>query len=111
MCGKIEKSYGGTLGTLPGPRGGAEAGERREAPNGGRSGGPRARSRARGDFQIPEGQGDLRQNPQEIIRILYIFFCAYIYKRGDGDLFNCQVPFMLLICNTPTVSLLLISRH
>ena len=40
MCGKIEKSHGGTL---PGPRGGAEAGERREAPNGGRSGAPRAR--------------------------------------------------------------------
>ena len=72
-----------------------EAGERREAPNGGRSEGPRARSRARGDFQIPEGQGDLRQNPQEKIRILYIFFCVHIYKRGDGDLFKRLLPFML----------------
>ena len=40
MGGKIEKSHGGPL---PGPRGGAEAGERRVAPNGGRSGAPRAR--------------------------------------------------------------------
>ena len=31
------------VGIPPGPRGGAEAGERREAPNGGRSGAPRAR--------------------------------------------------------------------
>ena len=40
MGGKIEKSHGGPP---PGPRGGAEAGVRREAPNGGRSGAPRAR--------------------------------------------------------------------
>ena len=37
-------------GTLAGPRAGAEAGERREAPNGGRSGGPSSRRGARGDF-------------------------------------------------------------
>ena len=37
-------------GTPPGPRAGAEAGVRREAPNGGRSRGPRARRGARGDF-------------------------------------------------------------
>ena len=42
MDGKIEKSHGGVP---PGPRGGAEAGVRREAPNGGRSGAPRARRR------------------------------------------------------------------
>ena len=40
MGGKIEKAHGGTQ---PGPRGGVEAGERREAPNGGQSGAPRAR--------------------------------------------------------------------
>ena len=53
-------------GTLAGPRAGAEAGERREAPNGGRSGGPRARQRARGVFQIPDrAEGDLAKIPDE----------------------------------------------
>ena len=48
------------VGTPPGSRGGAESGVRREAPNGGRSGGPRARRAARGDFQNPRtGDGDL----------------------------------------------------
>ena len=42
MDGTIEKSQGGAP---PGPRGVAEAGERRETPNGGRSGAPRARRR------------------------------------------------------------------
>ena len=49
MCGKIEKSHGGTP---PGPRGGAEAGVRREAPNGGRSGAPRARRCAHTRFSM-----------------------------------------------------------
>ena len=46
MDGTIEKSHGGAL---PGPRGGAEAGVRREAPHSGRSGGPRARRGARAE--------------------------------------------------------------
>ena len=47
-------------GSTPCPRAVAEAGVRREAPNGGRSGGPRARRAARGDFQNPRtGDGDL----------------------------------------------------
>ena len=40
MVGKFQKSNGGTP---LGPRGGAEAGERSEATNGGRSGAPRDR--------------------------------------------------------------------
>ena len=39
-------------GVLPGPRGGAEARVRREAPNGGRSGAPRARRCAQRRFSI-----------------------------------------------------------
>ena len=42
-------------GSTPCPRAGAEAGVRREAPNEGRSGGPRARRVARRIFKIPEG--------------------------------------------------------
>ena len=46
-------------GKLAGPRAGAEAGERSEATNGGRSGGPRARQLARGVFKIPDrAEGD-----------------------------------------------------
>ena len=62
-------------GSTPRPRAAAEAGVRREAPNGGRSGGPRARRGARGDFQNPRtGDGDLAKNPRSKTRILYIFF-------------------------------------
>ena len=43
MGGKIEKSHGSAA---PGPRDGAEAGERSEATNGGRSGAPRVRQGA-----------------------------------------------------------------
>ena len=47
MDGKIEKSHGGGP---PGPRGGAEAGVRREAPNGGRGGAPRTSRSAQTPF-------------------------------------------------------------
>ena len=47
-------------GSAPCPRAVAESRVRREAPNGGRSGGPRARRAARGDFENPRtGDGDL----------------------------------------------------
>ena len=42
-------------GTLAGPRAGAKGGVRREAPNGARNGGPRARQRTRGVFKSPTG--------------------------------------------------------
>ena len=42
-------------GNPPGPRAGAEAGERREAPLSGLRSGPRARRVARGIFKIPDG--------------------------------------------------------
>ena len=62
-------------GTLAGPRAGAEGGERREAPNGARSGGPRARQRALGDFKIPDwAEGDVAKIPAEKTRITCIFF-------------------------------------
>ena len=62
-------------GNPPGPRAGAEAGERREAPNGGRSGGPRARRAARGDFQNPRtGDGDLGESPIKNQNFVHIFF-------------------------------------
>ena len=49
----------------------AEVGVRREAP----SGGPRARQRARGVFQIPDrAEGDLAKIPAEKTRITCIFF-------------------------------------
>ena len=52
---------------------------RREAPNGGRSGGPRARRGARGDFSNPRtDEGDLAENPRHKIRILYIFFFQFV---------------------------------
>ena len=75
-------------GSTPCPRAGAEAGVRREAPNGGRSGGPRARRAARGDFQNPRtGDGDLGKihdhkpefctyfflNPADVKTFLYIY--------------------------------------
>ena len=50
MGGKIEKSHGGPP---PGPRGGAEAGVRREAPNGGRSGAPQVDPRVIFQFFHP----------------------------------------------------------
>ena len=49
MGGKIKKSHGGPP---PDPSGGAEAGVRREAPNGGRSGAPRARRCAHTRFSM-----------------------------------------------------------
>ena len=53
----------------------AEAGVRREAPNGGRSGGPRARRAARGDFQNPRtGDGDLAKIPEQKTE-----FCTYFF--------------------------------
>ena len=65
----------GAVRSPPDPRGGAEGGVRREAPNGARSGGPRARQRARGGFQIPDrAEGDLAKIPAEKNRIKCIFF-------------------------------------
>ena len=62
-------------GSTPCPRAGAEAGVRREAPNGGRSGGPRARRAARGDFQNPRtGDGDLGKIPDQKSE-----FCIYFF--------------------------------
>ena len=56
-----------------------------------RSGGPRARRGARGDFQIPYGRGDLGQNPQNKIRILYIFFKSYTLSTSTSD-HNLKTP-------------------
>ena len=62
-------------GSTPCPRAGAEAGVRREAPNGGRSVGPRARRAARGDFQNPRtGDGDLGKSPIKNQNFVHIFF-------------------------------------
>ena len=61
--------------STPCPRVGAEAGERREAPNGGRSGGPRERRAARGDFKNPQtGDGDLGKIPDQKPE-----FCTYFF--------------------------------
>ena len=84
-------------GSTPCPRAVAEAGVRREAPNGGRSGGLRARRAARGDFQNPRtGDGDLVKihdhkpefctyfflNPGDIKTFLYIpYYFVSLYGR------------------------------
>ena len=65
-------------GSSPCPRAGAEAGVRREAPNGGRSGGPRARRAARGVFQNPRtGDGDLAKNADQKPE-----FCTYFFSHS-----------------------------
>ena len=62
-------------GNPPGPWAGAKAGERSEATNGGRSGGPRARQLARGVFKIPDrAEGDQAKIPAEKTGITCIFF-------------------------------------
>ena len=77
-------------GSTPCPRAVAEAGVRREAPNGGRSGGPRARRAARGDFQNPRtGDGDLDKIPDQKPE-----FCTYFFS---------------LVCNIQTLLMLLLS--
>ena len=52
---------------------------------------PRARRRARGDFQIPDGRGDLGQNPRNKIRILYIFFWDKNPACKKNEISNSQL--------------------
>ena len=74
MGGKIEKSHGGP----PGTRGGAEAGVRREAPNGGRSGGPTPGGVPEGIFKIPErAEGICRKIHEKNPNLVYIFLMYY----------------------------------
>ena len=75
-------------GSTPCPRAGAEAGERREEPNIGRSEG-RARRVARGDFQNHRtGDGDLDKIPDQKPE-----FCTYFFSLVS----NIQTLLMLLL--------------